>query len=65
MFNPGDSQVDVSMPVTMDLIFEPTESLWFSLTVPDEFSNISGRLLIKPRSNNIAVGEILDSDGTQ
>ena len=51
------------MPVTMDRIFEPTESLQFSLTVPDEFSNMDGRLLIKPGSNNIAVGEIVDSNG--
>ena len=51
------------MPVTMDQIFELTETLQFSLTVPDEFSNMNGRLLIKPGSNNVAVGEILDSNG--
>ena len=64
VFNPGDSQVDVSMPVTMDQIFEPTETLQFSLTVPDEFSNINGRLLVIPILNNIAEGEIIDSNGT-
>ena len=53
------------MPVIMDQIFESTESLQFSLTVPVEFSNMNGRLLIKPGSNNVAVGEILDSNGRQ
>ena len=61
-FNPGDSQVNVSLPITMDHIFEPTEVLMFNLTVPDEFSNINGKLLIKSGLNNI-VGEIIDSNG--
>ena len=63
VFNPGDSQAVVSMPVIMDQVFEPTETLQFSLTVPDEFSNINGRLLIKPGSNDMALGEIIDSNG--
>ena len=63
LFNPGDSQAVVSMPVIMDQEFEPTETLQFSLTVPDEFSNINGRLLIIPGSNDMVVGEIIDSNG--
>ena len=61
-FNPGDSLVNISMPVIMDHIFEPTEVLMFNLTVPDEFSNINGKLSIKSGLNNI-VGEIIDSNG--
>ena len=64
LFNPGDSQVDVSMPVIMDQIFEPTEILQFSHKVPDGFSNVDGKLLIIPGPNNVAVGEITDSNGT-
>ena len=63
MFNPGDSQVDVSMQVTVDQIFEPTEDLRFNQSIPDEFSNFGGRLLVLPASNNIAEGEIIDSNG--
>jgi len=51
------------MPITFDnQTFEPTETLKFNLTVPDEFTNINGRLLIKPGSNNIAEGAIIDSN---
>ena len=66
VFNPGDSQVSVSMPVMMDQVFELTETLQFSLTVPDdrEFSNINGSLLVLPGSNNTAEGKIIDSNGT-
>ena len=64
IFNPGDSQVNVSMPITSDdQMFEQNETLEFSLTVPDEFANINGRLLIKPGSNNIAEGAIIDFNG--
>ena len=52
------------MPVMMDQIFEPFETLQFSLTIPDEFSNANGSLLILPGPNNIAEGEIIDSNGT-
>ena len=64
VFNPGDFQVSVSMPVMMDRIFELTETLQFSLTVPDAFSNINGDLLVFPGPNSIAEGEIIDSNGT-
>ena len=64
MFSPGAFQANVSMPVMMDQIFEPFETLQFSLTVPDEFSNVNGSLLILPGPNNIAEGEIIDSNGT-
>ena len=46
----------------MDQIFEPTERLSLTLTVPDEFSDLDGRLLIKPGSNDIAEGQIIDSN---
>ena len=62
-FNPGDSQANVSMPVIMDHIFEPAEFLVFNMTVPDEFSNVNGKPLIKSGLNNIAEGEIIDSNG--
>ena len=45
----------------MDQIFEPTERLRLTLTVPDEFSNLNGRLLIKSGLNHIAEGEIMHS----
>ena len=61
LFNPGDSRVDVSMPVIMDQISEPTENLRFNQTVPDEFSNVDGRLFIKQGPNNIAEGKIINS----
>ena len=57
-------EVSVSMPVMMDRIFEPTETLQFSLTVPDAFSNINGDLLVLPGPNSIAEGDIIDSNGT-
>ena len=62
LFNPGDSQVNVSMPVIMDHIFEPTEFLVFNMTVSDEFININRKPLIKSGLNNIAEGEIIDSN---
>ena len=64
VFSPGAFQANVSMPVMMDQIFEPFETLQFSLTVPDEFSNANGSLLVFPGPNNIAEGEIIDSNGT-
>ena len=64
MFSPGAFQANVSMAVMMDQIFEPFEILQFSLTIPDEFSNANGNLLILPGPNNIAEGEIIDSNGT-
>ena len=57
-FNPGDSQVNVSMPIIVDHIFEPHESLMFILAVP---RNISDNLFIKQGINNIAKGEIVNS----
>ena len=64
LFNPGDSQANVSLPITVDQIFKPTESLNLNLMVPDEFSDLNGRLLIKPGSNDVAIGEIIDSNST-
>ena len=64
LFNPGDSQVIVSLPITVDQIFEPTESLRLNLMVPGEFSDLNGRLLIKPGFNDVAIGEIIDSNST-
>jgi len=54
--------VSVSIPITVDQIFESTENFGISLSVPDEFSNVNGRLLIKPGPNNITKGEINDSN---
>ena len=62
-FDPGDSQVNVSIPIMKDQIFEPTEFLMLNLTVPDKFSNINGRLCITPGNNNFVKGEIIDSNG--
>jgi len=62
LFNPGDSQVNVSIPITADQIFEQIEIFWVSLTVPDEFSNFDGRLMIKLGSNDISEGEIINSN---
>ena len=56
-------KVDVSLNISMDAIFEPTEVLKFTLTVPDEYSNINGRLLIKTGDNDMAYGEITNSGG--
>ena len=63
LFNPGDSQVNVSLPIIADQIFDPDERLRLTLTVPDEFSNLNGRLLIKPGSNDVAEGKIIESSG--
>ena len=63
LFNPGDSQVNVSLLVKIDQIFELTEVFLFNLSVSTEFSNINERLLIKPGANNIAEGKIVDSNG--
>ena len=63
VFTPGASQATVSVNLTRDGIFEPTEMLKFNLTVPDEFSNISGRLLVKTGDNDMADGEIINSEG--
>ena len=49
------------MPVTMDRIFEPTEKLHFNHSVPGEFSNVDGRLLVIPDPIFIVVGEIENS----
>ena len=61
VFNPGDSQVDVIMSVIRDQIVEPTEKLNFNHSVPDDFSNVDGRLLVIPDPIYTAVGEIIDS----
>ena len=53
------------MPVITDQIFEPTETLRFNQSIPDEFNNINGRLLVIPVPDNTAEGEIIDSNGTQ
>ena len=55
--------MNVSVPIIADAIFDPGESFRLSLTVPDEFSNVNGRLLIKPGDNSMAMGEIVDSNG--
>ena len=52
------------MPVTIDQIFEPTETLRFNLNIPDEFSNPDGKLLVISVPDNIAEGKIIDSNGT-
>ena len=64
LFNPGDSQVDVLLPITMDFIPEPTETFLLNLAVPDDFRDINEHLLIKPGPNNVAEGEIIDSNCT-
>ena len=64
LFDPGDSQVDVLLPITMDFIPEQTETFLLNLTVPDDFSDINGRLLIILGSNNVAEGEIINSNCT-
>ena len=46
----------------MDFIAELTETFLLNLTVPDDFSDINGRLLIKPGANDAAEGEIINSD---
>ena len=49
------------MPVIMDQIDEPTEKLHFNQSIPDEFSNVDGRLLVIPESSFTAIGEIMNS----
>ena len=63
VFHPGNTQVNISLNITKDAIFEPTEFLKLTLTVPDEFSNINGRLLVKTGDNDMANGEIINSGG--
>ena len=46
----------------MDFIPEPTETFLLNITVPDDFSDINGRLLIKPGPNDVAEGEIINSN---
>ena len=53
----------VSLPITADRRFDPDERFRLELTVPDEFSRTNGSLLIKPGSNNVAFGEIIDPSG--
>ena len=50
------------MPVKMDRIHEPTEKLHFNQSIPDEFSNVDGRLLVIPEPSYTAIGEITDTD---
>ena len=63
MFTPGTSQATVKLNITKDELLEQTEMLKFTLTVPDEFSSITGRLLVKTGDNNMADGEIINSGG--
>ena len=63
VFTPGASQAVVSVNITKDELLEQTEMLKFNLTVPDEFSNINGRLLVKTGDNDMADGEIINSGG--
>ena len=63
IFTPGASQATVELNITKDGLFEETEMLKFNLTVPDEFSNINGMLLIKTGDNDMADGEIINSGG--
>ena len=63
MFTPGTSQATVKLNITKDELLEQTEMLKFTLTVPDEFSNITGRLLVKTSDNDMADGEIINSGG--
>jgi len=37
--------------------------LKFNLAIPDEFSDVSGRLLVMAGDNNMANGEIINSGG--
>ncbi|XP_065902914.1 FRAS1-related extracellular matrix protein 2-like [Dysidea avara] len=63
VFTPGASQATVSMAITRDDIFEQTEMLKFTLTVPDKFSDINGMLFIKIDDIDMADGEIINSVG--
>jgi len=49
--------------ITKDGLLEQTEMLKFNLTIPVEFSNVNGRLLVKTGDNNMADGEIINSEG--
>ena len=48
------------MSVIMDQIDEPTEKLHFNQSIPDEFSNVDGRLLVISEPSYTAIGEIMD-----
>ena len=48
----------------MDFMPEPTETFLLNLTVPDDFGDSNGRLLIKRGPNNVAEGEIINSNCT-
>jgi len=63
VFTPGTSQATVKLNITKDELLEQTEMLKFTLTVPDEFSSITGRLLVKTGDNNMVDGEIINSGG--
>ena len=63
VFTPGASQATVSVNITKDGLLEQTEMLKFNLTIPVEFSNVNGRLLVKTGDNNMADGEIINSEG--
>jgi len=63
VFPPGVPQVSVSVNIVKDNIFEQPEMLKFNLTVPDQFSNITGKLLVKTGDNDMADGEIISSEG--
>jgi len=62
-FTPGAAQASVSMTITQDKMLEQTETLKFTLTVPDKFNDINGMLLIKPDDGDMADGEIINSGG--
>ena len=49
------------MPVIMDQTDEPIEKLHFNQSVPDEFSNVDGRLLVISEPSYTTTGEIMDS----
>ena len=49
------------MPVIIDQIDEPTEKIYFKLKIPDEFSNVDGRLLVISEPSYTAIGEIMDT----
>ena len=63
VFTPGASQASVALSITKDELLEQTEMLKLNLTIPDEFDNINGRLLVKTGDNDMADGEIINSGG--
>jgi len=65
VFTPGASQASVALNITKDELLEPTEMLKFNLTVPDEFSDVNGRLLVMTSDGDMANGEIINSGGMQ